>query len=151
MMPLTMVIFHSYVKIPECSILGHLDKHLWPKNVMVLMFWPTPSGKNWGAYAARNAAPVSWGMRGRTAAEHRLVLGKSMPLAPPIFLGMVTIPPIKMVMTGEWQTWSCFTHISYLAAWLTLALVCRPHVDFMSGWWCQRPWGMFVDLCRFTR
>jgi hypothetical protein len=29
-------------------------------------------------------------------------VGKTMPFLPPIFLGMVNIPPIKMVMTGGW-------------------------------------------------
>ena len=25
--------------------------------------------------------------------------------------GMVTIPPINMVMTGGWSKWHCFTHM----------------------------------------
>ena len=42
-------------------------------------------------------------------------VGKTMSLLPPIFLGMVSlymfIPSVKMLMTGAWCKWHCFTRI----------------------------------------
>ena len=37
-------------------------------------------------------------------------VGIAMSLAPPMKL-MVEIPPIKMVMTGGWCKWHCYTNI----------------------------------------
>jgi prepilin signal peptidase PulO-like enzyme (type II secretory pathway) len=41
-------------------------------------------------------------------------VGKTMPFLPPIFLGMVTIPPIEMVMTVGWFVGLFYPHYRIL-------------------------------------
>jgi len=45
------------------------------------------------------------------------------------------IPPIKMVMTGGWCKWHCFTHIR--------GIYCNDAMDILPGWWFQ-PFGKIL-------
>ena len=51
------------------------------------------------------------------------------------FLGMVWIPPIKMVMTGGWCKWHRFTHIKHDRRWKTVLIESCPSSESDSGVW----------------
>ena len=50
------------------------------------------------------------------------------------WLGMVAIPPIKMVMTGGWYEWHCFTHISVDYTTYFLVRDVKPVQTFAVHW-----------------
>ena len=83
LMPLNMVIFHCYVSLPEGHELGFSEdfSSRWP--------WNGTKSDKWGLWKWSNRTGFVW--------------VKQCHFYQP-WLGMVTIPPIKLVMTGGWFT-----------------------------------------------